>query len=45
VKIAKDVAAGAVLVAAIGATIVGIILFLPPLVELVHRLFEQRLGG
>ena len=45
VKIAKDVAAGAVLVAAIGATIVGIILFLPPLVELVRRLAELRAGG
>ena len=45
VKIAKDVAAGAVLVAAIGATIVGIVLFLPPLVELFHRFFEQQAGG
>ena len=45
VKIAKDVAAGAVLVAAIGATIVGIILFLPPLVELFSRLTESGAGG
>ena len=45
VKIAKDVAAGAVLVAAIGATIVGIILFLPPLVELFRRLMEARVRG
>jgi len=43
VKIAKDVAAGAVLVAAIGATVVGIVLFLPPLAKLVSRLVDA--GG
>ncbi|MGB3088172.1 MAG: diacylglycerol kinase family protein [Phycisphaerae bacterium] len=45
VKIAKDVAAGAVLVAAVGATVVGIVLFLPALVELVSRLFGRQVGG
>jgi diacylglycerol kinase (ATP) len=39
VKIAKDVAAAAVLLAALGAFIVGCILFLPPLWTLVARLF------
>jgi len=45
IKIAKDVAAGAVLVAAIGATIVGIILFLPPIMVLVSRLTGWGAGG
>jgi diacylglycerol kinase (ATP) len=36
-KVAKDVAAAAVLIAAIGAAIVGAILFVPPIVELVKR--------
>jgi diacylglycerol kinase len=39
VKIAKDVAAAAVLLSALGAFIVGCILFLPPLWGLVQRLF------
>jgi diacylglycerol kinase (ATP) len=38
VKIAKDVAAAAVLMSALGAIIVGAILFVPPLAELVGRL-------
>ena len=38
VKIAKDVAAAAVLMAAIGAFVVGCILFLPPLATLLGRL-------
>jgi diacylglycerol kinase (ATP) len=37
IKIAKDVAAAAVLMAAIGATVVGAILFIPPLLELARR--------
>lgn len=39
VKIAKDVAAAAVLIAAAGAVVVGLILFVPPLAEVVGRLF------
>ena len=39
-KIAKDVAAAAVLIAAAGALVVGLILFVPPLVEVVGRLFR-----
>jgi diacylglycerol kinase (ATP) len=42
VKIAKDVAAAAVLMSALGAAIVGAILFVPPLAELVMRLAEVR---
>jgi diacylglycerol kinase (ATP) len=42
VKIAKDVAAAAVLMSALGAAIVGAILFVPPLAELVMRLVEVR---
>ena len=38
VKIAKDVAAAAVLMSALGAAVVGAILFVPPLAELVERL-------
>ena len=38
VKIAKDVAAAAVLIAALGAVVVGCILFLPPLVQLFRQL-------
>ena len=38
VKIAKDVAAAAVFIAALGAAVVGAILFLPPLMELACRL-------
>ena len=37
VKIAKDIAAAAVLLAAIGAIIVGAILFVPPFIELLSR--------
>jgi len=37
-KVAKDVAAAAVFLAAIGAMVVGLIFFLPPLLELVRRL-------
>ena len=37
-KVAKDVAAAAVFLAAIGAMVVGLILFLPPLWELVRQL-------
>jgi diacylglycerol kinase (ATP) len=36
-KIAKDIAAAAVLLAAIGAIVVGAVLFVPPLVELFRR--------
>jgi len=36
-KVAKDIAAAAVLIAAVGAAIVGAILFLPPILELVKR--------
>jgi diacylglycerol kinase (ATP) len=35
-KMAKDVAAAAVLIAALGAVIVGGILFLPPLIDLIR---------
>jgi len=42
VKIAKDVAAAAVLMSALGAAIVGAILFVPPLAELIGRLFEAH---
>ena len=38
-RVAKDVAAAAVFLAAIGAMVVGAVLFLPPLWELVRRLF------
>lgn len=38
-KIAKDIAAAAVLIAAVGAVVVGCILFLPPLITLVWQLF------
>jgi len=38
IKIAKDVAAAAVLIAAVGAVVVGAILFVPRLVLLVQRL-------
>lgn len=38
VKIAKDVAAAAVLMSAVGAAIVGLILFIPPLWTLLSRL-------
>ncbi len=41
VKIAKDVAAGAVLMAAIGAVAVGAVLFVPRLVALVRPLLER----
>jgi diacylglycerol kinase (ATP) len=36
-KVAKDIAAAAVLIAAVGAAIVGAILFIPPILELVKR--------
>jgi diacylglycerol kinase (ATP) len=39
-KVAKDIAAAAVLLAAIGAILVGAILFVPPFIELI-----QRAGG
>jgi len=42
VKIAKDVAAAAVLMAALGALVVGGILFLPPLVTLVRQFLASR---
>ena len=42
VKIAKDVAAAAVLMSALGAAIVGAVLFVPPLAELIGRLFEAH---
>jgi diacylglycerol kinase len=35
-KVAKDVAAGTVLVAALGAVLVGIFIFLPRLLALIH---------
>jgi len=38
-KIAKDVAAAAVLISALGAIVVGAVLFVPPLVEVFGRLF------
>jgi diacylglycerol kinase (ATP) len=37
-KVAKDIAAAAVLLAAIGAIIVGAILFVPPFVEMINRI-------
>jgi diacylglycerol kinase (ATP) len=40
IKIAKDVAAAAVLMAAIGAVVVGAILFIPRIVLLIQRLIE-----
>ena len=40
VKIAKDVAAAAVLLSALGAIIIGAILFLPPLGELLRRILD-----
>ena len=40
IKIAKDVAAAAVLMAAVGAVVVGAILFVPRFVLLVQRLLE-----
>jgi diacylglycerol kinase (ATP) len=42
VKIAKDVAAAAVLMSALAAAIVGAILFVPPLAELIMRLIPAR---
>lgn len=45
IKIAKDVAAAAVLMAAIGAVVVGAILFLPRLLLLVQRLVEAGQGA
>ena len=36
-KVAKDVAAGAVLVSALGATLVGAVIFVPRLLALVPR--------
>jgi diacylglycerol kinase len=36
-KVAKDVAAGAVLVSAVGATLVGLVIFLPKLMALIPR--------
>ena len=38
VKIAKDVAAAAVLLSAIGAATVGLVLFLPPILTLIRQL-------
>ncbi|MCX5673285.1 MAG: diacylglycerol kinase family protein [Planctomycetota bacterium] len=42
VKIAKDVAAAAVLMSALAAAIVGAVLFVPPLAELIMRLTPAR---
>ena len=42
VKIAKDVAAAAVLMSALAAAIVGAILFVPPLAEVIGRLVPGR---
>jgi len=38
-KIAKDVAAAAVLISALGAIVVGAVLFLPPLVQVIQAAF------
>ncbi len=40
VKIAKDVAAGAVLMSSLGALVVGTILFVPPLWAIVEKLWQ-----
>jgi diacylglycerol kinase (ATP) len=40
IKIAKDVAAAAVLMAAVGAVVVGAILFIPRIILLIQRLVE-----
>ena len=36
VKVAKDLAAGAVLIAAIGAAVIALLVFVPPLARLIH---------
>ena len=41
-KIAKDVAAGTVLLAAMGAVVVGCLIFLAPLWALIQQLFTRR---
>jgi len=39
-KYAKDISAGAVLISATGAVIIGIIIFLPYMMNLIHYLFQ-----
>lgn len=43
VKIVKDVSAGAVLVCAVGAVLIGILIFTPHMVELFYQLFDPRI--